>query len=89
MTWRAKLHCDGTGTVAIFYITYPIHNHFITTLRVAAELDIPVVNNLPNRDVILHDVLLQLTKRTLTKSTLLNFWVLVKIDRDNRDHLQQ
>ena len=47
------------------------HNPFITTVKVAAELDITVLINLSNRNIILHEFLLQL--QSIFNGTKINY----------------
>ena len=65
----------------LYHIIYLINIPFITTSKVNAELDVPVLINLSNRNIILHDVpssncTALLTARTLTtvNPTLFGFW---------------
>ena len=61
MTVKASDRCDRTSTVTFLYqIFCSFYNPFIATLIVAAELDISILINLSNRNIILHDVLVQL-----------------------------
>ena len=46
---KRPLWWDKHGHYFLYNIFYSIYNPFITTLRMAAELDIPVVINLSNR----------------------------------------
>ena len=61
MMVKASDRCERTSTVTILYITSSVRFIILLlTLRVAAELDIPILINLSNRNIILHDVLVQL-----------------------------
>ena len=51
---------DKHGHYFLYHIFCSFYNHFITTLKVAAELDIPILITLSNSNIILHDVLVQL-----------------------------
>ena len=78
-TWRSKQAAAMIGQVRlVFFIScfLSIYNHFITTIiRVAAEIDIPVLMYSSKSNIILHDVVMQnctafLTARTKTRPEL-------------------
>ena len=61
MTVKASDRWDITSrSLFLYHIFYSFDKPFITTGRVVAELDIPVLTNWSNRNIILHDVILQL-----------------------------
>ena len=62
VTRLSKQATAATGqprSLLLYHIFCSFYKPFITTLRVDAELDIPILITLSNRYIILHDVLVQ------------------------------